>query len=132
MKDKIIRYSVTMGVGLGLALIVSFSKQLYWQTDVVKIMRCLCDCFTVPGLLFILFGLLVVCSNGGTFDMLGFGCKKFISLFKSEKKRQENKQNFYEYRQQKQKKKRSFWYLIICGAVYLVIGIIFLIIFYNV
>lgn len=131
MKKKIIRYLITAGVGLVIALCVSFVKSLYWLEDITDIMQALSDCFVVPGLFLILFGLLVVCSNGGTFDMLGFGTKKVISVFKRHPS-EKDRESFYEYRNRKQESKRSFGYLIIVGVVFLAIGMIFFVLCYNV
>lgn len=131
MKKKIIRYLITAGVGLVIALCVSFVKALYWLEDITDIMQALSDCFVVPGLFLILFGLLVVCSNGGTFDMLGFGTKKVISVFKRHPS-EKDRESFYEYRNRKQESKRSFGYLIIVGVVFLAIGMIFFVLCYNV
>ncbi len=131
MKKKLIRYSVTLGVGLAIALIVSFAKSLYWQDTAADVMRALSDCFVVPGMLLLLFGLLVVCSNGGTFDMLGYGTRKVLLLFRR-KQDEKDKETFYDYRKRKQESKRSFAYLLICGGVYIFIGLIFLILYYNV
>ena len=131
MKKNLVRYSVTLGVGFVIALIVSFLKSLYWQKTAEEVMRALSDCFVVPGLILIFFGLLVVCSNGGTFDMLGYGTKKLVLLFKR-KPDEKDKESFYEYRKRKQESKRSFAYLLICGAAYLAIGLIFFILYYNV
>ncbi len=124
MKQTVIRYSVTFGVGLLIALLVSFAKQVYWLSDPVEIQQALCDCFAVPGMLLILFGALVFCTNGGTFDMLGFGAKKFIGLFKRNKT-ERDRESFYEYRRRKQENKHSFGYLILVGAVFLAAGLVF-------
>lgn len=131
MKKKIIKYAIAFGIAFIMALGVSFLKSLYWLDSTVEVMSALSDCFVVPGLLFILFGLLIVCSNGGTFDMLGFGLKKVILLFKIHQTEQD-KEGFYEYRKRKQEHKRSFAYIIIVGVFYLIIGLIFYILYYNI
>ena len=129
MKKLVIRYSVTAGVGLAIAVLVSFARSLYWQEDTVSVLEVLCDCFAVPGLLLILFGLLVFCTNGGAFDIFGFGAKKFFGLFKRERT-EKDRESFYEYRKRKQENKHSFLYLIIVGAVFLVIGFIFFLLYH--
>lgn len=90
----------------------------------------LCDAFSVPGLIMICFGLLVFATNGGTFDMLAFGVIKLFDLFKRDLTKVKYR-TFYDYRHAQQEKKRSFWYLIIIGAAFLLVGIVFLIIYYQ-
>lgn len=128
MKRKIINYSAAAGIGVLLFFLVAFIQKLFWQSSQEEIFKILCDCFTVPGLVLVFVGLLVVCSNGGTFDMLGFGVKKFFGLFKKES----DKQTFYEYRQNKLANRRSFWYLLVVGGVFVAAAVIFLILYHNV
>lgn len=132
MKRKIIECSIMSGVGLVVALIVAFARELFWQTDLKDIIRILCDCFSVPGLILICIGVIVVCSNGGAFYVFGYAGKKFISLFQSVEKRRANSESYYEYRQRKQEKKRAFLSYFIVGGAYLLAGICFLIVFYNI
>ncbi|MCH5160930.1 MAG: DUF3899 domain-containing protein [Clostridiales bacterium] len=131
-RDKAIEYSVVGGVGLVTTLIVAFIRRLFWLTESTDILRTLCDCFSVPGLILILIGAIIVCSNGGAFYAFGFAGKKFISLFQSDEKRKANKESYYDYRQRKQEKQRSFGSFFIIGGVFLLIGIAFLIAYYNV
>ncbi len=131
MKKRLIKYFITAGVGLAIAIGVSFIQSLYWLEDIQDIMKSLSDCFVVPGILLILFGLLVICSNGGTFDMLGFGMKKLVSVFKRHPT-EKDKESFYDYRKRKQENKHSFLYLIITGAGFLAIGAIFFVLYYTI
>lgn len=130
MKSKIIRYAITVLIGVVMAVSVSFIKSLYWLNDTVEIVKVLSDCFSLPGLVLVLFALLVVCSNGGTFDMLTFGVKKVVLLLKRNLS-ERDRESFYEYRKRRQENKRSFAYIMIVGAVYLAIGIIFIAIYYS-
>lgn len=130
MKSKIIRYAITVLIGVVMAVCVSFIKSLYWLNDTVEIVKVLSDCFSLPGLVLVLFALLVVCSNGGTFDMLTFGVKKVVLLLKRNLS-ERDRESFYEYRKRRQENKRSFAYIMIVGAVYLAIGIIFIAIYYS-
>ena len=81
------------------------------------------DAFCIPGALSIGFGLLVVASNGGTFDMLGYAAKTFFGLFRRNPLERKYG-NFYEYRKARREKKRSFWYMVIVGGAYLLVGIV--------
>ena len=130
MKRSIISYAVTALIGLAMALCVSFIKSLYWLDDTTEVMKALSDCFSVPGLILICFALLVVCSNGGAFDMLTFGVKK-VALLLKQTLSEKDRESFYEYRKRKQENKRSFAYILIVGAAYLAIGVVFLAIFYS-
>ena len=79
------------------------------------------NAFSVSGVLTVCVGLLVVVSNGGAFDMLSYGIKSVFRLFKKDPIDRKYG-GFYEYTQARRQKKRSFWYLVIVGAVFVLIG----------
>lgn len=124
MKKNIVQSLIAAGVGLAIGLIVSFTRKLYWLDDAVSVLEALSDCFVAPGLLLILFGLLVICTNGGTFDMLGFGIRKAFSVFKRSPS-ERDRETFYEYRARKQENKRSFGYLFVVGGIFTAVGFLF-------
>ena len=84
------------------------------------------NAFASPGVLTICLGLLVVASNGGMFDMLSYGVSAVFRLFRKDPIDRKYG-NFYEYRKARQAKKRSFWYLVIVGAVFTAISALLLI-----
>lgn len=95
-----------------------------------SLMGDLCDAFAVPGILMTCFGLLVFCTNGGTFDMLAFGIRKLFDLFKRDVTKVKYR-TFYDYREAQKEKHRSFLNLIIVGLLFLLVAVIFLIVYYQ-
>ena len=77
-----------------------------------------------------LFGILVVASNGGTFDMLVYGTKKFIDIFRKPQHRKITN-TFYDYRKVKQENPGDFLYLILVGLGFILVSVVFLIIYYQ-
>ncbi len=94
------------------------------------LMKDLCDGFAVSGIVMLGFGVLVFATNGGTFDMLAYGAIRFFNLFKRDLTKVKYR-TFYEYRQAQNEKKRSFLHLIIIGAGFLIVGVVFLIVYYQ-
>jgi len=117
LKSK--RYVLTVLTGLGAAVAISVVKGLYSQTDISQITAILSDCFAVPGMLLILFGLLVICANGGAFDMPVYCVKRIFGGCK---------QDYIAYREGK--RRREYAYLLICGACFFAVGALFLAMFY--
>ena len=93
-------------------------------------MKDLSDAFFVPGIVMLCFGVLVFATNGGTFDMLAFGVIKMFDLFKKDLTKVKYR-TFYDYRKAQNEKKRSFLHLIIIGAGFLIVGVVFLIVYYQ-
>ena len=128
---KYLNYIITFGIGLMVSLTIMLSKNVFKQASTSEVMHILCDSFFVPGVVLLGFGLLVVASNGGTFDMLIYGTKKFFNMFRKNptKRLQET---FYDYRTAKSENKMSFLHLIVVGLVFIAISIIFLLLWYEV
>ena len=137
------KYLIAFLVGLGFALWIMVSKDLFSQTELVKVYHILCDAFFVPGVLLLCSGLLVFSSeavtlfanvlhrklvfssNEGTFDMIIYGCNSFWDLFR--KKSKKKYPTFYDYRESKAGKKVKYGFLLICGGVYTALaGIMYL------
>ncbi len=93
--------------------------------------RILCDAFTVPGMLLILSGLLVFVSNEGGLDGLSYLGHYMKNMFIPGKRSSTKK--YYDYVEAKREKKKSgFGFLFVVGGVCLVIGFVFLGLFYAV
>lgn len=117
-----LRYLITAGVLAVFTVLVAWARGVFGEKDQMELLRLVSDAFAVPGILAVCFGLIIVASNGGTFDMLAYGV---LSLFRLLKKDPIDRKygGFYEYRKAKQQNKRSFWYLVLVGGVYLLVGI---------
>ena len=124
---KYIKYFVTVGVGLIIALWVAISNGLFSQTDIMVIYQILSDSFLVAGVLVAGFGLLLFVSNEGVFDGLRYGFKVLAQMFKRHPT--PVKETYYDYRTAKGRNKISFGYLVICGVGFLAICILFSILY---
>ena len=107
MKKNILRYSIASAVGLALAFVILCFKNIFSQTDAVKVFQILCDAFFVTGICFACIGVIMLAGNGGAFDMLGYA---FVMLFDALRKdiSKRKYKDFYEYRQVKRKKREMF------------------------
>ena len=131
MKKNILRYSIASAVGLALAFGILCFKNIFSQTDAVKVFQILCDAFFVTGICFACIGVIMLAGNGGAFDMLGYA---FVMLFDALRKdiSKRKYKDFYEYRQAKKEKKRNVLYMFVVGGAFIAISVIFLILYYQV
>ena len=131
MKKNILRYSIASAVGLALAFVILCFKNIFSQTDAVKVFQILCDAFFVTGICFACIGVIMLAGNGGAFDMLGYA---FVMLFDALRKdiSKRKYEDFYEYRQAKKEKKRNVLYMFVVGGAFIAISVIFLILYYQV
>ncbi len=94
----------------------------------VEIMKFISDGFFVSGVLLLGVGLLIFCSRNGTFDMLSYAVKVAIrTIFTTE-----NRESFYDYKQRMGEKVTPCAFLIVPGAVFLLLSVCFVGLFYQV
>lgn len=124
------RYLITASILAVMVLLVAWARGGFTQTSAKNLLGAWSDAFSVPGILMVCFGLLVLGSNGGAFDMLSYAVKGIFRLFKKDPLDRKYG-GFYEYQQARREKKRSFWYLIIVGGAYLLVGVVLLIVYFQ-
>ena len=116
------RYLITILVGLSVVALIAWSKDVFSQTELVKVFHIWCDSFFAVGTVMTCLGLLVFSSNEGTFDILVYGFNSFMDIFR--KKSVKKYETFYDYRESRADKKLRFGFLVICGLVFVAISMI--------
>lgn len=116
------KYLITLLIGFACVGLIIWSKEIFSQTKLVDVFHILCDAFFVAGVLISAAGLLIFSSNEGTFDMLVYGVKSFMDMFRKESLKKYD--TFYDYRESRADKKFPFGYLLICGALFLVVSFV--------
>ena len=132
MKKKILEYSISFVACAVVTLIVLAIRGVFTETDLKTIYRYFSDSFFTVGVICAGFGLLVAVSNWGAFDFIIYGFMRFISLFKKDHNDIKYK-TYYDYSiARAERQKSEFLYLIIVGAIYIIVGAIFLYPYYQV
>lgn len=121
---------ITAVIASVMAFLVMLARNIFAVTETYEIMKALCDGFFVAGILVLSFGLLVVASNGGTFDMVKYGVFSLFAVFMKDVTKRKYR-TFYDYRKAMQENKRSFSYLIIVGVAFMIIAVVFLLLYLN-
>ena len=116
------KFFITMLIGLGAVALILWSKDILQQTAPVEIFHILTDAFFVVGTVITCAGLLVFSSNEGSFDMLVYGVKSFLDMFR--KNSMKKYDTFYDYRESRADKKLKFGFLLICGLMFLTISLV--------
>ncbi len=128
LKKNLIKYSIAFVI---CALIGFFyvSQYDFASLALVDKYRILCDAFSLPGMLMILFAGLMWVMGKGTLDAVGFILRRTVySLIPG--KRLEADERYTDYvERQRSKKQGDFRYLYIVGAVCIAFSLIFLVLF---
>ncbi|MFA6796662.1 MAG: DUF3899 domain-containing protein [Bacilli bacterium] len=93
----------------------------------------LSDTFSIPGLLFVLSYGLVVISNAGAFDMLNYAIGlAWTNVFHRNIRESKFAHSYAEYKEMKRAKdKKDNTFILYVGSVFLLVGVVFLILFYT-
>ena len=127
---KVLKYLIPVLICCTVVIVILASRGSFVKTGKALVLD-LCDAFTVPGAVMFCFGLLVVATNGGTFDMLAFGVRKLFDLFRKDLTKVKYR-TFYDYRQAQKEKKRTLLHFIIVGSAFLLVAIVLLIVYYKI
>ncbi len=119
---RIMRYLITLLVGAALICLILVSNDLSSQTEPVRIYHILCDAFFSVGVVMTGVGLLIFTCNEGVFDGIVYGVSSFFNMFRRNYDRKYN--TYFDYKESRADKKLSFGYIVLCGLLYLVTGII--------
>lgn len=130
LKNRLRKYILTFFFG-GLLAYAYIALRDFSGEPLLEKYRMLCDAFTIPGLLMLMVGLLLLISNEGMFDgllyALSYAVKTLIPLWGRDHER------YYDYVERKREKRvHGYGFLFVSGAVFMVIALVFLILFYSI
>ena len=123
------KYLIAFGAGLLGVVLIAWFKDIFSQTELVKIFHILCDGFFVVGVVMTGFGLLVFTSNEGAFDGLAFAVSSFIGMFRRNLDKKYD--TLYDYKESRANKKVSFGFLLISGIVFIAVSMVMLLLYYK-
>ncbi len=126
LKAKLISYGITLGVAVGLMLLVLWIGG-YWQaTEAVDRARILCDGFSIPGALLILTAGVLFVSGQGVFNGVLFGLKRAKEIVLPFLPSQ-----YVPYREfvkkRSEKKVTGYGCLFFVGLAFLIVGIVLIV-----
>lgn len=122
MKKKVI---INLVMGFVMAVGVFF---LYWE-DERSLLHRLCDGCFVSGVLLLGMGGLKWARNAGTFDMMSYGISSALHMTFPWIEQERKDADFVAYKERKKEERKPAGDLLIAGAVYLVLAVIFLILY---
>lgn len=129
MSGKCRRYLVSYGVttivgGLLTATYIATHRLSEAETVSAKYIE-LCNAFSVPGMLFILVGLLLWCAGKGAFDGIAYSMSVFFRSINPFRKLDSN-EKYYDYVQRKNGKRlKGYSFLFVIGFAFSVVALIF-------
>ena len=125
----LLKYSITVVLGLCMAGVILWNSDILTQ-DLQGKYRLLSDAFSVPGFLGLFGGLSVWLSNEGAFDAVTWlvvsAAKTLIPTMHA------TREKYGDYVTRRRGKRASgYGFLFVCGAVFLAVATVFLLLFYS-
>lgn len=117
------KYLISSAAAVLAAGIYVLLRMTVYPDEYAVLLNALCDGFAIVGIVYLGIGGLIFTSNEGSFDVFGY----WAGVVRGKRKNDEHYKNLFEYRKQKQEQpKKDFLFLIVVGAVSLVLSLIFL------
>lgn len=133
LRTRLLKYGLCSAVGLVFVAAYLSGNNVMVQ-KLVDQYKMLCDAFFVPGALMLLSGLLITLTNEGSLDAITYLGGKAVSMLlpgaRAKRNREETYTDYLERRNDKRVKGYGFLYIV--GAVFFIVSMIFLALFYQV
>ncbi len=130
-KKKIIEYAITFGVCAILTFAYIAIGGIFSPADIKEALKILINGFFSIGIICLCFGLLVICSNNGAYDLIVYGVVRFFSLFSKNQNRIKY-HTYFDYHLAKQAEEdRSFSYFLVVGGFFIFVSLVILIFWYT-
>ncbi len=129
MKKAAVKYGLSILLGMGMVWVVQNNYGYNSGMEPVQRYLVLCNAFTIPGTILLMVGILVFISGTGALDGITYALRWLrLTLLPFGKQ-----PRYDEYvKARRERKKVSGGFLMISGALFLAVAIVFLVLFYSV
>lgn len=129
MRKNITSYAVTAVCGLALFAVILVLHGFADAETLADRYRIICDALTIPAVIMIMVGLLILIANMGALDGISYSIRgigrQFVPFLRLKN------ETFYDYVQRKKEKRkqREYKFVFIVGAAFLALAVVFLVLF---
>lgn len=138
-KYRVISTVIKYGISAALVLVLAYTFVAFRVESLsdlallssVELYRMLCDAFTIPGLLFLMAGLLMTVSNAGALDGVGYVVGNALKMLIPGKAAK--MERYKEYLDRKRENRpKGYGFLYVVGGATMAVAMVFLLLFYQV
>ena len=128
MKKRLIRYSITVGIGVVLVVLYLYLQE-FSNAETQKIqLRMLADAFTISGVILILPAGLIWVASDGFFDGLTYSARRLARLIPFTKLKDER---YYDYKMRKRENRpQGYGFIFFTGLGFFLVAVIMIALFY--
>ena len=135
MKKKVLKYAISAAVGIAFVWFILLMRNIFETTEKKDVFRTLCDAFAVPGVMFMLFGALLIFAREGAFDGIGYGLRRAAEMLIPTRRGEYEKYADYKAKKDekhKRDKQSGVAFMFVVGGVFFIVALIFLALYYYV
>lgn len=125
-------YAVTTAIALAVGLLIALSRGIFSAESLDMVITIISDAFFIPGVLLVCVGLIVYASNEGLFLAISYGFKTIGRTITAKKEEKLMEEKYHEYYARQIEKKTKCKHFLIVGAVFVVISLIFVVIYFAI
>ncbi|MBE6615179.1 MAG: DUF3899 domain-containing protein [Ruminococcaceae bacterium] len=131
-QKNLVKCGITAAIGGVMAWSVLNLHGFASASSQVEKYRILADAFTIPGVLMLMIGLLVVIANEGLFEGLSYVMSYAVKMLIPGMHKEQERFGDYVERKREKGPVTGFGFLFITGAVFMGAAILFIILFYSI
>lgn len=130
--SKLSKWLAALFAGLVLTGLITWARGVFSATTVKERLLCICDGFSVSGILFLCVSIMGLIAGEGIFDVLGYAVQKGLHHILPGRFG-EDAGSFYDYKSAKLEKttKKSQKVMLITGVGLLGVGLLLMVIWYR-
>ncbi len=125
-------YVITTAVALAVGAMIALSRGIFQEDEIDMVITIISDAFFIPGVLLLCIGLIVYASNEGLFLSISYGFKAIGRTITAKKDEKLMNEKYHEYYARQIQKKSKCKHFLIVGAVFVVVSLLFVIIYFAV
>ena len=126
------KYAVTVAVAAGMVLLTLNLHGFSQLTDRRAQILLLANAFTIPGVILVMVGFLVMVANGGFFNGVAYAVTYAVRLLSPGPNKGSERYGDYVERKRAAGKVKGYGFLFITGLVFVLAAVVFTVLFYTV
>ena len=131
LRNTILKYGITLAVGAVMAYAMMELHGLWEADGAAERYKILCDAFTIPGVVLALSAVLVFVSNEGIFHGITYALTYAVRMLIPGAAHKGERYGDYVERRREKGPIKHFGFLVITGAFYLALALVFMVLFYT-
>ena len=132
LKANLVKYAIAVAIGAGMVLLTLNLHGFSELTDTAARFRLLADAFTIPGVILVMVGFLVMVANVGFFNGVAYVVTYALKMLIPGPNKGNERYGDYVERKRAAGKVKGYGFLFITGIAFVLVAVTFTILFYTV